>query len=211
MKGREIKRGDLVRMSKKFISDMLTGESKDHINEFKDCFGRVEGPCYPNGEGPELDVRWIPSGLKYGYHPENLEKCSKEDYIRKKIEDYGCAYFVDATKADFPIIRCEVEKILYEGKEICKIRIPEEYFKYFRYPNDTTLCWNDFTKHLYLRELTHRAVNISDQQFAWNFNNALTLRKKIIQKRIDEHYNEVKNLIITQNQIPFLNQDEKIQ
>ena len=69
-----IKKGDLVRMSEKFISEMMLGESKDHVEEFKDCIGKVEGPSYPNGEGPEVDVRWMPSNLKYGYFTDNLVK-----------------------------------------------------------------------------------------------------------------------------------------
>jgi hypothetical protein len=71
-----IKKGDLVRMSEKFISDMMLGESKDHVEEFKNCIGKVDGPSYPNGEGPEMDVRWMPSGLRYGYDPINLIKVS---------------------------------------------------------------------------------------------------------------------------------------
>lgn len=38
----------------------------------------VEGPVdYEDSKGPEVDVRWIPSGLRYGYHPEELEEINE--------------------------------------------------------------------------------------------------------------------------------------
>lgn len=185
---------------------MMAGESKDHVEEFKDCIGIVEGPSYPNGEGPEVDVRWIPSNLKYGYHPDNLEKSSKEDYLRKSIEESGFVYFVDASKKNYPIIRIKVSEIVNVKKGnkigICKVEIPSKYSSYFQHTQDTTLVWNDNSKHLYLEELTHRSVNIEDRQFGWNYSNAVSLRKKIIQRIIDGLYNQVKELIITQNQNP---------
>lgn len=56
-----------------------------HVTEFGDCIGIVEGltdynNCKP-GEpgydirkvGPEVDVRWQPSGLRYSYRPDLLK------------------------------------------------------------------------------------------------------------------------------------------
>lgn len=60
--------------------------STDHIEEFGECTGIVDGLLdynnVPPGDpaydllkvGPEVDVRWQPSGLRYGYHPDDLEK-----------------------------------------------------------------------------------------------------------------------------------------
>lgn len=46
-----------------------------HIDEFGDCVGTVEGPVdYGVQKGPELNVRWQPSNLRYGYHPDHLEE-----------------------------------------------------------------------------------------------------------------------------------------
>jgi hypothetical protein len=57
--------------------------STDHVKEFGECVGVVEGPLDYNNKGepyvvekvgPELNVRWQPSGLRYGYHPDQLER-----------------------------------------------------------------------------------------------------------------------------------------
>ncbi len=51
--------------------DGCTKCSSDHIKEFGDCEGLVEDLMFP--EFPDLNVRWRPSGLRYGYHPNDLE------------------------------------------------------------------------------------------------------------------------------------------
>jgi len=44
-----------------------------HIEEFGDCVGIVQGPMFlPPSTAPEVDVRWQPSNLRYGYHPDEL-------------------------------------------------------------------------------------------------------------------------------------------
>lgn len=50
------------------------GCSSAHVDEFGSCVGIVEGHMKgPNGEEwPEVDVRWLPSGLRYGYKPSEL-------------------------------------------------------------------------------------------------------------------------------------------
>ena len=45
-----------------------------HLEEFGDCVGILEGPIDLGAQlGPEWDVRWQPSGLRYAYHPDDLE------------------------------------------------------------------------------------------------------------------------------------------
>jgi hypothetical protein len=56
-----------------------------HVEEFGDCIGIVQGPtdynnvpqCHPDYSqdkvGPEIDVLWQPSNLRYAYHPDDLE------------------------------------------------------------------------------------------------------------------------------------------
>lgn len=72
--------GTRVRMSAA-LQERMREHSPDHIAEFGDCVGRVEGPvdyntpgtAYdPSKLGPEVDVRWQPSNLRYGYYPEEL-------------------------------------------------------------------------------------------------------------------------------------------
>jgi hypothetical protein len=59
--------------------------STGHVEEFGHCIGFVEGPldynnCKPGSGGydpakvgPEVDVRWEPSHLRFGYAPNELE------------------------------------------------------------------------------------------------------------------------------------------
>lgn len=59
--------------------------STEHLEEFGECIGIVQGPLdynnvppghpdyEPDKVGPEVDVRWQPSNLRYGYHPDDLE------------------------------------------------------------------------------------------------------------------------------------------
>jgi len=58
--------------------------STEHVEEFGECVGVVSGPTDynnvpsghvdydPNKVGPELDVRWEPSGLRYAYAATSL-------------------------------------------------------------------------------------------------------------------------------------------
>ena len=90
-----IQEGDRVRMSETlkarmrgsclpgkhvdpFVEDMPDDGclhcSTSHVEEFGECVGIVIGSMWPNGEGPEVDVRWQPSNLRYGYNPVDLEK-----------------------------------------------------------------------------------------------------------------------------------------
>lgn len=46
--------------------------SSAHVDEFGDCEGVVEDLVQPNC--PEVNVRWQPSNLRYGYDPKYLER-----------------------------------------------------------------------------------------------------------------------------------------
>ena len=61
-------------MSDDLKAGLMTNGSHEHVEEFGDCEGIVGDPCYPNVEGPEVDVRWEPSKLRYGYDPKQLVK-----------------------------------------------------------------------------------------------------------------------------------------
>lgn len=66
--------GKKVRMTEKFKNLLKTSESKEHVEEFGNCVGTVEGLVdYGDCKGPEVDVRWEPSKLRYGYDPYDLE------------------------------------------------------------------------------------------------------------------------------------------
>lgn len=77
--------GRRVRLTRRFRKTMRWSGSRAHIKEFGRCVGIVQGPTdYNNVQpghpdydeskvGPELDVRWLPSGLRYAYPPDALE------------------------------------------------------------------------------------------------------------------------------------------
>lgn len=74
-----IKCGDVVQMSEDFMKGLKSNGSAEHVEEFGDCLGIVEGLThYGNGTfGPELEVRWYPSKLHYAYHPIHLKLIAK--------------------------------------------------------------------------------------------------------------------------------------
>lgn len=61
--------GDVVRMTETYKNN----SPGEHTEEFGHCLGVVLGKTFKNEEGPELDVRWFPSLMRYGYHPDDLE------------------------------------------------------------------------------------------------------------------------------------------
>lgn len=66
--------GKKVRMKKSLKKQMRANGCSEHIDEFGDCVGIVEGLVdYGSFQGPEVDVRWLPSKLRYGYNPDDLE------------------------------------------------------------------------------------------------------------------------------------------
>lgn len=67
--------GRHVRMAAAY-KDSLKGtpDGREHVAEFGKCVGIVLGPVdYGVHLGPEVDVQWQPSGLKYGYAIHQLE------------------------------------------------------------------------------------------------------------------------------------------
>lgn len=62
-----------VRMSQALKDRLRAKGSSEHVAEFGACVGQVEGLVdYGSAKGPEVDVRWEPSGLRYAYHPDDL-------------------------------------------------------------------------------------------------------------------------------------------
>lgn len=65
--------GTKVRMSDEHKQQLIVNDCNDHVEEFGECVGVVEGLVDWNGhKGPEVDVRWQPSNLRYAYHPDSL-------------------------------------------------------------------------------------------------------------------------------------------
>lgn len=55
-----------------WFDDTCFGCSSAHVDEFKDCVGVVEDPMFAEYPQLELNVRWEPSKLRYGYLAEDL-------------------------------------------------------------------------------------------------------------------------------------------
>ncbi len=68
-----MEKGTRVRMTAA-LKAKLGGDSCRHVREFGACIGVVQGLVdFGKQKGPEVDVRWQPSNLRYGYLPEELE------------------------------------------------------------------------------------------------------------------------------------------
>lgn len=66
--------GKTVRMSAKHKVALAANGCAEHVEEFGGCEGVVEDLVnYGEQQGPEVNVRWQPSGLRYAYHPDQLE------------------------------------------------------------------------------------------------------------------------------------------
>lgn len=46
--------------------------SSAHVDEFGDCVGIVEDPMFAEYPDLEVNVRWLPSRLRYAYLPSDL-------------------------------------------------------------------------------------------------------------------------------------------
>ena len=65
--------GTKVRMGEAIKKQLIVNGCAAHVEEFGECVGLVEGLTdYGTSRGPEVDVRWQPSNLRYGYLPEEL-------------------------------------------------------------------------------------------------------------------------------------------
>ena len=67
-------------MSQALKEALRRNDSGEHVNEFGDCIGIVQGSVDWGDEvGPEVDVRWQPSDLRYCYHPNELVAVVERD------------------------------------------------------------------------------------------------------------------------------------
>ncbi len=83
-----MKPGSKVRMSTRLMAAFRSNGSREHVTEFGGCVGIVEGLVdYGTQMGPDVDVRWIPSYLRYAYQPEDLRISRKKVRGWKKKKD----------------------------------------------------------------------------------------------------------------------------
>lgn len=67
----KFKTGDRVKLSNDFIKNSTN--CAEHVEEFKNCIGIVIGPVWED-EPRILDVRWLPSKLRYMYFEHELKR-----------------------------------------------------------------------------------------------------------------------------------------
>ncbi len=67
-----MKKGDKVKMSEGLKEAMRQNGRKEHVKEFGECIGVVERLI--DDDDYEVDVRWQPSNLRYGYSINSLVK-----------------------------------------------------------------------------------------------------------------------------------------
>lgn len=67
--------GATVRMTGDCKARLVANGCGNYVTEFGVCIGTVLGLVgYGTTMGPEVDVRWQPSGLRYAHHPRDLEE-----------------------------------------------------------------------------------------------------------------------------------------
>ncbi len=75
MAEKSLVRGDHVRMTEDHKKRLRANKCAAHVKEFGSCVGIVEGPVdFGLQKGPEVDVRWQPSNMRFAYHPKELDK-----------------------------------------------------------------------------------------------------------------------------------------
>ena len=71
----KIEIGDRIKMSDELKKSLIENDSKEHVEEFGDCEGIVESWMFPDlKDVKDVNVRWKPSGLRYGYNINSLIK-----------------------------------------------------------------------------------------------------------------------------------------
>jgi hypothetical protein len=146
--GEYLKRGDFVKMTQSCKDALINNDCEEHVKEFGECIGIVEGYVdYGNSKGPEVDVRWLPMGLRYGYDPENdlikVTADAKELYLneqkelkRKKDAEMKIYMMCEGNKgllmgtSILPMAPDIGEYIEVNGLRISKKVFPNEYYSF---------------------------------------------------------------------------------
>lgn len=68
-----IKQNSKVKMTDELKKILNRNGSKDHVREFGDCEGLVEDIEYQDSIDIEVNVRWMPSKLRYSYNIKYLK------------------------------------------------------------------------------------------------------------------------------------------
>lgn len=82
----EFRAGDKVCMTELLKEEFRANLCEDHVQEFGDCVGTVIGLTdFGDRVGPELDIEWDPSGVRYSYWPEDLKPVDEECQSRRSM------------------------------------------------------------------------------------------------------------------------------
>ena len=107
----KLRKGDLVMMTKDLKTIMQLNGSGEHVKEFGECVGLVDGLTNNNNDGeydlykigPEVEVYWLPHMIRFAYMPRHLVKIGsvKEDF-RDKIKSILWTALYKKKKKDIP-------------------------------------------------------------------------------------------------------------
>ena len=95
--------GEYVRMSAHLKRRLSVGrglnDNRAHLREFGSCVGVVTGPVEYDKKhsGPEVNVRWLPDGVRMAYHPNDLVKAklALRDQLREVLARKYCEQTTD--------------------------------------------------------------------------------------------------------------------
>lgn len=85
-------RGRLVRLTRAFKRVLRQNGCDAHVREFGPCVGVVVAQRVWSrrfGGCVEVDVRWLPSGLRYAYDTESLARSRKRIHARERVKIQG--------------------------------------------------------------------------------------------------------------------------
>jgi len=112
-----MKSGTKVRMTEAYKQQLIASDCAEHAEEFFNCVGIVEGPIdYGTQQGPEVDVRWQPSGLRYGYHPDQLVEVNELNFYVYYYRDGR--YFYERTCGTEESAQERVKELNKRGKAV---------------------------------------------------------------------------------------------
>ena len=123
-----MKPGTKVRMSRGLRKELINNDCMEHVMEFGRCIGVVLGPLDynnvpksdptydPHKVGPEVDVRWLPNNLKYGYHPDKLEPVRYDaEYVQEAFQANYQTYYIKLATGQSPTWKCDERTLQLYG------------------------------------------------------------------------------------------------
>ena len=98
-----MKKGTIVKMNDALKAELIKNDCKEHVDEFGECEGVVEDKMFPECDDcEEVNVRWKPTNLRYGYRPDQLE-IIKDHYFKGYIKELNDTFLYVRLKRDYSL------------------------------------------------------------------------------------------------------------